>query len=158
VPLTERGRVVINKGSARWRAIRVEQPLQLWPRSRTAAQVDKLTRRRRFYRCSFQVLSDPSTSNSWRMCVGLVSSRFDYRARCWIGAQRGSFGYIAGTGGKCSDSGASAPYGAAWGGGDRVTLCVDLQLGVLQFSVNGVSQGVAFDDLHPVGRGGGGRC
>jgi hypothetical protein len=162
VPLSERGRVVINKGSARWRAIRVEQPLRLWTRQEVAAlastgdgssSVDAafVSGRRRFYRCSFLVLSSPPTSNSWRLCVGVVSSRFDFdlrlSARCWIGAQPRSWGYIAGTGGRCNDSGTSVEYGAAWGAGDRVTLCVDLALGHVSFSLNGVDQGVAFTNL-----------
>ena len=94
VPLTEGGLVVHNLGSAKWRAIRVEYPLK--PSSRQMK-----------FEFSFRILNDPPTTNSWHFNIGIVNHEFDLRSRCWIGAQKNSYGYIAGTGGICNESGLS---------------------------------------------------
>ncbi len=44
----------------------------------------------------FHVLSEGLTSNSWRLCVGVIPRAFSVVAdKIWVGAQR-SWGYIAG--------------------------------------------------------------
>ena len=43
------------------------------------------------------------------------------------------------------------PYGASYGAGDTIGVKLDMNLGTIEFFKNGISQGVAFDDLLDIG-------
>ncbi len=110
VPLSEGGRVVINRGSAKWRFIRVEREISLSSSSSSSSRGGS-NNVNGVFQCSFRILSSPPTSNSWSICVGIVTGSFDRggsSARCWIGAQPSSWGYIGGMGGVCNESGTSS--------------------------------------------------
>ena len=69
--------------------------------------------------------SIPETTNTWKVCVGIVPMAFQSsQDRHWVGAQH-SWGYIAGTGGKCYNSGKSLSYGDPYGEGDVVGVLVN---------------------------------
>jgi hypothetical protein len=89
----------------------------------------------------------PYTTNSWKICVGVVPRSFNFsHAKLWVGAQK-SWGYIAGTGGKCYDSGKSVAYGSKFAQDDRIGVLMDFDNRTIEFFKNGVSQGLAFQDL-----------
>ena len=145
VPLSCRGLVALNRGSAKWRAIRVEEPILLSvPFGAAAASSLPL---KSVYVKSFRILLDPATTNSWHWTIGVVSAGFNFGSRCWIGAQSGSWGYIGGTGGVCHESGLSSEYGRPYGLGDVISVRVDVAKGTVEFGRNGVWQGVAFSNL-----------
>ncbi|MES1908640.1 MAG: hypothetical protein MHM6MM_001536 [Cercozoa sp. M6MM] len=97
--------------------------------------------------CSVTILNNPSSTNTWRFCVGVVPLSFDFaHDRRWVGAQK-SWAYIGGTGGKCRDSGKSTPYGDPFSAGDTIGILLDFDARTVEFFKNGVSQGVAFRDL-----------
>jgi len=96
---------------------------------------------------SIKVLSLPSTTNTWKICIGAVPIEFNIEAdRHWIGSQH-SWSYIAGTGGKCNNSGKSVNYGEKYKEGDVVSVLLDFDNGTIEFFKNGKSQGVAFKGL-----------
>jgi hypothetical protein len=65
----------------------------------------------------------------------------------WVGTSK-SWGYIAGTGGKCHDTAKSVEYGAKYGEGDVIGVCIDFDAGgTLSFWKNGVDQGIAYTGL-----------
>ena len=117
VPLSERGLVALNRGGAKWRAIRVEYPM-LPSCSSSSSSSSGGGGGDDIHVCSFEIQHDPATSNSWRWVVGVVSEDFAFSVspapnahanakRAWVGAQQNSWGYIAGTGGICHESGTS---------------------------------------------------
>lgn len=54
---------------------------------------------------------------------------------------------VAGTGGKCYNSGQSTAYGEKYGVNDVVGVCMDFEKKEIEFYLNGDSQGVAFHNL-----------
>ena len=98
-------------------------------------------------RVAVKVLSDPHTSNTWRFIIGVVPTSLDVSGpKQWVGTG-GSWGYIAGTGGRCHSQAKSEDYGAKYGEGDVVGLVMDFEQRTLSFWKNGASQGVAYEDL-----------
>jgi len=96
---------------------------------------------------SIKVLLLPPTTNTWSICIGAVPIEFNIEAdRHWIGSQH-SWSYIAGTGGKCNNSGKSVNYGEKYKEGDVVSVLLDFDNGTIEFFKNGKSQGVAFKSL-----------
>ncbi|ETO16421.1 hypothetical protein RFI_20918, partial [Reticulomyxa filosa] len=90
-----------------------------------------------------------NTTNSWKFMAGIAPESFTCQNnKQWLGAQK-SWGYIAGTGGKCYDVGKSLSYGEKWGArvGDCVTVIADAKNKTIEFLLNGVSQGKAFDNF-----------
>jgi hypothetical protein len=100
VPLELDGLVARNRGSLdQWCTILSQAPIPA---------------RGQFY-MSIKVTASPDTTNTWKFCLGVVPLGFKINAeRRWVGSQK-SWAYIAGTGGKCYDSGKSSEYGATWG-------------------------------------------
>jgi hypothetical protein len=95
---------------------------------------------------SFLIEKLPPSTNAWSMCVGWVPTTFKLaHQQRWVGAQ-GSYGLIAGTGGRCAASGQSVPYGVQFGEGDVVSTLLDLDAGTIEFFVNERPQGVAFKE------------
>ena len=92
------------------------------------------------------IIADMKTSNTWKMVIGCVPVNFDPRKTGWIGSQ-GSWGYIAGTGGKCRDVPKSVAYGKKYGNNDVIKCEVDSNKGTIEFYRNGKSQGTAFKNL-----------
>jgi len=96
---------------------------------------------------SIKVLTLPSTTNTWKMCIGAVPMEFNIEAdRHWIGSQH-SWSYISGTGGKCHNSGKSVNYGEKYSTGDVISVLLDFDDGTITFFKNGKSQGIAFKAL-----------
>ena len=96
---------------------------------------------------SIKVLSLPSTTNTWKTCIGAVPIEFNIEAdRHWIGSQH-SWSYIGGTGGKCHNSGKSVSYGEKYKEGDVISVLLDFDNGTIEFFKNGKSQGIAFKSL-----------
>ena len=58
-----------------------------------------------------------------------------------------SWGFIAGSGGKCHSAAKSLSYGTSWGFNDRVAIVMDFDKGTIEFFVNDASQGIAFANL-----------
>ncbi len=95
---------------------------------------------------SFLIEKLPPSTNAWSLCLGWVPTTFKLaHQQRWVGAQ-GSYGLIAGTGGRCAASGQSVPYGVQFGEGDVVSSLLDLDAGTIEFFVNERSQGVAFKE------------
>ena len=135
VPLNEGndGMIVMNKGSLdQWSPIRYVSPiLPSWKKWYFSVLIEAL----------------PETTNTWKICVGCVPMTFNPKNdRHWVGAQH-SWSYIAGTGGKCHNSGKSIPYGEKYDAGDIIGVLLDFTGQTIEFFKNGVSQGVAFSDL-----------
>ena len=99
------------------------------------------------HRIGIRLIVDPATSNTWRFILGVVPASLDCGGpKQWVGTG-GSWGYIAGTGGKCHVSAKSEEYGERYGDGDVVGIEMDFEHGELTFYRNGVSQGVAYANL-----------
>jgi len=100
-------------------------------------------------RHSFEIhiVNDTKTSNQWKYIVGLVPVNFDPKRTAWLGSQH-SWGYIAGTGGKCHISGKSIAYGKRYGGQDRIKVVIDFNTRTIEFHRNDKSQGIAFNNLN----------
>ena len=129
--------VVHNSGSSdKWQCVRSLSALTRAPFSSSAVRCFRI-----------ELLEAPATPNSWQMIVGVVPAAFTCQGnKQWVGAA-GSWGYIAGTGGKCYGEPKSRAYGEQWGRqGDVIHCRVDLDAGSIEFSKNGVSQGVAFSE------------
>eukprot|EP00484_Ammonia_sp_Unknown_P025557 CAMPEP_0197029718 /NCGR_PEP_ID=MMETSP1384-20130603/9111_1 /TAXON_ID=29189 /ORGANISM="Ammonia sp." /LENGTH=785 /DNA_ID=CAMNT_0042458937 /DNA_START=41 /DNA_END=2398 /DNA_ORIENTATION=+ len=127
------GRIVVNTGSLdQWCSIRFIAPI--------------LPSFNKFY-FSVRVLSLPATTNTWKVCIGAVPIEFNIKAdRHWIGSQH-SWSYIAGTGGKCYNSGKSVSYGQTYKEKDVISVLLNFEDGKIEFFKNGKSQGVAFENL-----------
>ena len=98
-------------------------------------------------RIGIRIVVDPATSNTWRFILGVVPASLDCGgSKQWVGTG-GSWGYIAGTGGKCHVSAKSEEYGEKYGDGDVVGIEMDFERSELRFYRNGVNQGVAYADL-----------
>ena len=94
-----------------------------------------------------RVVNDTPTSNTWRFIVGVIPHTLDCAGpKQWVGTG-GSWGYIAGTGGKCHQAATSREYGEKYGHGDVIGLVMDFDRRSLTFYKNGVSQGEACDTL-----------
>jgi len=95
-----------------------------------------------------EITQSPKTPNSWMMIVGVVPTTFTCSgSKQWVGAGE-SWGYIAGTGGKCFNVPRSTPYGETYGlVGDVIRCTMDFEQSTVEFFKNGVSQGVAFRNL-----------
>jgi len=93
-----------------------------------------------------EMMKDASTTNTWRVIVGVVPQSFDVKETGWLGSQS-SWGYIAGTGGKCHNEGKSEDYGEKYGHRDVITVELDFDNKTITFYKNGKSQGVAFRNL-----------
>ena len=129
--------VVLNSGSAdKWQCVR---SVHAFTRAQSSLHEFSLT-----------VLESPRTPNSWIMIAGVVPASFTCAgSKQWVGAG-GSWGYIAGTGGKCFIEPKSKPYGEPWGKtGDVLVVRLDLDAGTVEFVKNGVSQGIAFEGVQP---------
>ena len=99
------------------------------------------------HRIAIRIVVDPSTSNTWRFILGVVPMSLDCGGpKQWVGTG-GSWGYIAGTGGKCHVSAKSEEYGEKYGDGDVIGMEMDFERSELRFYRNGVDQGVAYADL-----------
>eukprot|EP00474_Spongospora_subterranea_P004666 CRZ05124.1 hypothetical protein [Spongospora subterranea] len=132
VPLEQHGLVAKNKGS-----------LDQWCTVHTLAPVPA----RGQYYMALKIICLPETTNTWRVCLGVVPIGFKINAeRRWVGSQK-SWAYIAGTGGKCHDSGKSTDYGAEWGENDVIGIFLDFDASTIEFFKNGESQGVAYQNL-----------
>jgi len=89
----------------------------------------------------------PTTPNNWQIIIGVVPEVFDCKGpKQWVGALK-SWGYIAGTGGKCHNAPSSEAYGEKFGEGDRIRVQLDFDKGTIEFFKNDVSQGIAFTNL-----------
>eukprot|EP01083_Nonionella_stella_P185153 674319_1 len=96
---------------------------------------------------SIQIVELTETTNTWKICIGAVPIEFKIKAdRHWIGSQK-SWSYIAGTGGKCHNSGKSIKYGATFGDKDVISVLLNFDEHNIEFFKNGKSQGIAFKDL-----------
>jgi len=86
-----------------------------------------------------------NTTNSWRFIAGVAPASFScVGSKQWLGSQS-SWGYIAGTGGKCFNVGKSDPYAAKWiTPGSLLTCRMNKASKEIEFLLNGKSQGVAF--------------
>lgn len=94
-----------------------------------------------------KIICDPKTTNSWRFILGAIPSNVDCRgSKQWVGTGD-SWGFIAGTGGKCHSSAKSLPYGSGFGIGDTISILLDLDQHHIEFFVNGQSQGIAFEEV-----------
>lgn len=95
-----------------------------------------------------EILKNPPTPNRWQLIVGVAPQNFAVISggRQWVGAAE-SWGYIAGTGGKCANEPKSVPYGAAYGAGDVIGVQLDFSAGTIEFFKNQISQGIAFENL-----------
>ena len=92
-------------------------------------------------RVTIEITAAPPTANNWAFVVGLVPPSFPLTT---VGLSN-SWGYIAGTGGKCFNVASSTPYGRNYGKqGDRITMIINFDKGTLSYELNGVNQGVAF--------------
>ena len=99
------------------------------------------------HRIAIRLIVDPATSNTWRFILGVVPAALDCGGpKQWVGTG-GSWGYIAGTGGKCHVSAKSEEYGEKYGDGDVIGVQMDFERNELRFFRNGVDQGVAYSDL-----------
>jgi len=76
----------------------------------------------------------------WRFIIGVIPASFPVGGKEWVGAHS-SWGYIAGTGGKCHQVAKSLPYGEPYGGGDVIGISLDFDRATIEFFKNGVSQG-----------------
>lgn len=95
-------------------------------------------------RCTLEIESSPPTANDWALIVGVAPADFHLT---WVG-DGASFGYIASNGAKVRSGGTTSVYGSTFGAsGDRITIVMDFARGTLSFELNGVDQGVAFDEL-----------
>ena len=98
-------------------------------------------------RVGVKVLTDPPTSNTWRFIVGVIPHTLDCSGpKQWVGTGM-SWGYIAGTGGRCHQAATSKEYGEKYGEGDVIGVEMDFDRRALTFYRNGVSQGEASDGL-----------
>lgn len=96
---------------------------------------------------SVRIESDPVTSNSWRMAVGVAPVNYKVSAdKRWAGAQK-SWAYIAGNGGKVYNTGRHSSYGAKYKAGDVIGVLLDFDAKTIEFYKNGKSQGIAFKNL-----------
>jgi len=99
---------------------------------------------------SILVEKTEETTNSWRFIAGVAPVEFTCSgSKQWLGSQN-SWGYIAGTGGKCYNIGKSEHYASKWGikePGNLITCRVDATKREISFFVNGQRQGVAFDNF-----------
>eukprot|EP01006_Ploeotia_vitrea_P052211 TRINITY_DN67660_c9_g12_i2.p1 TRINITY_DN67660_c9_g12~~TRINITY_DN67660_c9_g12_i2.p1 ORF type:complete len:1039 (+),score=601.97 TRINITY_DN67660_c9_g12_i2:75-3191(+) len=97
---------------------------------------------------SLRIKYDAATSNTWRFIIGVVPAKFPRKGKAkeWVGAH-GSWGYIAGTGGKCHNVAKSQPYGHKYGADDVVSVALDFDERTIEFFKNGRTQGVAFRNL-----------
>jgi hypothetical protein len=89
-----------------------------------------------------------NTTNSWRFIAGVAPTTFScVGAKQWLGSQS-SWGYIAGTGGKCYNVGKSEPYANKWiNPGALVTIRMNTTTKEVEYLLNGASQGVAFKNF-----------
>eukprot|EP00457_Paulinella_chromatophora_P000814 gb/GEZN01000814.1/.p1 GENE.gb/GEZN01000814.1/~~gb/GEZN01000814.1/.p1 ORF type:complete len:1063 (-),score=123.04 gb/GEZN01000814.1/:329-3517(-) len=100
---------------------------------------------------AIEILNNPNSPNSWRIIVGCVNDSFTCSgSKQWVGAS-GSWGYIAGTGGSCSNLPVSVKYGKPWCQStadlDTVGVRLDFAAHTIEFFVNGEPQGIAFNNL-----------
>lgn len=99
------------------------------------------------HHCAIKIITDPRTSNTWRFIIGVVPGSLDCtNVKQWVGTG-GSWGYIAGSGGKCQNSPRCIPYGETYGLGDVIGIYIDLDEGTIEFLKNGKEQGIAFKDV-----------
>ena len=105
--------------------------------------------------CAFQfrILNDFKSSNTWRICCGVVPIDFDSSSdKIWVGAQS-SWSYISGTGGKCHATSQSTSYGERYSSGDSITILLDFGENSIEFFKNGESQGIAFTNCEAMQSG-----
>jgi len=100
----------------------------------------------------FSILIEKSanTTNSWKFMVGIAPLEFNCQfKKQWLGSQN-SWGYIAGTGGKCHKDSKSIAYGLRYGlnDGDLITCVMNAKNKSLEFLLNNKSQGKAFDNIN----------
>jgi len=99
------------------------------------------------HKCAVKITTDTKTSNTWRFIVGVIPASLDCAGpKQWVGTSN-SWGYIAGTGGKCHGQARSLQYGDKFGLGDVVGIVLDFDKNNIDFYKNGVSQGAAFNNL-----------
>jgi len=77
------------------------------------------------------------------MAIGVVTEHFDVASGI-LGAHAGSWGYSGRTGDKGDGIGGFQKYGESFGTNDTVEILLDMDIGELSFSKNGVPQGIAF--------------
>lgn len=82
-------------------------------------------------------------ANKGGMALGVVTESFDFSAGI-LGAHAGSWGYSGRTGDKGDGLNGFQTYGECFNTGDQVTVTLDMDVGTLSFSKNGIDQGVAF--------------
>lgn len=94
-----------------------------------------------------EIVNDAHSTNTWRICVGVVPTDFDSEQdRIWVGSQK-SWSYISGSGGKCYNSGQMISYAEPYNTGDVIGVWLDFDKSEIEFLKNGVSQGIAFSNL-----------
>eukprot|EP01084_Bolivina_argentea_P249978 418645_1 len=98
----------------------------------------------------FRILK-ASNSNKyyWRVIVGVVPVEYDPKIG-FVGSQF-SWGYVGGTGGKCSESGwfpDNVPYGEKYTQGDKIECRLNFERKTIEFLKNDKSMGIAFHNLH----------
>jgi len=100
------------------------------------------------HRFAIELIDMPKTNNSWQVIVGVVPTTFTCNgAKQWVGAGE-SWGYIGGTGGKCFNVPKSTDYGQKFGrSGDVIMVQLDFDKHTIEFFINGVYMGVAFNNL-----------
>jgi hypothetical protein len=100
------------------------------------------------HQVSIRILADPATSNTWRFLLGCVPASLDCKlGKQWVGTN-GSWGYIAGTGGKCHEKAVSLNYGAKFGLNDIITITLNFSQHTIEFTKNSEYQGIAFENLN----------
>lgn len=79
------------------------------------------------HRFDVKIVCDAGTTNTWKMCIGLVSSQFDATSpKGWLGGP-GTYAYIAGTGGKAHIDQQSQKYGRPFTTNDVVSVIADFE-------------------------------
>jgi len=138
--------IVVNNGSGdKWRISRSFGGY--YPQAAAAAAEQDLVA------FEFVILSDGKSSNTWRICLGVVPVDFDGAVdKIWVGAQH-SWSYIAGTGGKCFNSAQSNSYGERYTANDRISVLIDFKQLSIEFFKNNESQGIAFDNCEALKAG-----
>lgn len=95
----------------------------------------------------FKIITNPKTTNTWKIVVGFVHRNFKItHSKIWIGAQN-TWGFISGTGGKVRNSGRSSSFASSFGAGDVVGVLLDFNNRSLEFHKNGQLCGEAFQYL-----------
>lgn len=87
--------------------------------------------------------------SSKKVMVGVINA--SQKLDTYPGQTTQGRGYFSTSGNKFLNSGSGVSYGESYGIGDIVGVALDMDMGTIEFFKNGVSQGVAYSDLHSLG-------